>query len=75
MCGTWEDFLKEVTEVMESNLYKMILNQLSEKGKDCEQKTCDEEVESILETLKKGTGGSELKMCLKMSEDKRTGAW
>lgn len=60
---------------MESNLYKMILNQLSEKGKDREQKTCDEEVESILETLIKGTGGSELKMHLKMSEGKTTGAW
>lgn len=58
-----------------SNLYKMILNQLSEKGKDREQKTCDEEVESILETLIKGTGGSELKMYLKMSEGKTTGAW
>lgn len=69
MCGAWEDFLKEVTEVMESNLYKMILNQLSEKGKDREQKTC------ILETLIKGTGGSELKMYLKMSEGKTTGAW
>lgn len=65
MWSALEDVLKEVTEVMEYNLYKVILSQLSEKGKDHKQKTCDEEVERILETLMKGTGGSEIKMYLK----------